>query len=178
MGRKYAKKKSLKRPRRIVFYRDGPCRFKERINIINGLKRVEKTLDYGENINLDIVEVIKKHHKRIYKTTTDSIKNPKFGLYIVIPSSKYYNGRALVISTDIPKKMKDKVDFTTEPIELRYISYSSKTRGIKTIVEEYLALTALNFWNPFRKTKLCLPLLLAHKIANLTRIGVSPKLGL
>ena len=177
---KYAEKKSLKKPKRIVLYRDGPLRPLERTNIVRGFKRSLKALELNEKVMcLDLVEIIKRHSKRMYSRYKGEITNPWFGEYVVMPAlSNFHDGRALVSSTFVDfKKIKEgELDYTVKPIEIRFTSYSSRKSNIEKIVDEYLALTALNFWSPLRRSKLCLPLILAHNLANLTRIGVQPRL--
>ncbi len=144
----YANKKKLNEPKRIVFYRDGPLRSIERRNILMGLERAIKALDIDSKaLQLDLVEVIKRHSKRIYSNFRGVVSNPWFGKYVVIPVlDKFHSGRALVASTYIRYKDKrEEQDFTVKPVEVRYASYGSSKSSLEKIVDEYLALTALNF---------------------------------
>jgi len=170
----------LKKPRRVVFYRDGSLRPLERANIVRGFERSLKALGLDEkDMCLDLVEVIKRHSKRMYSKYKGGITNPWFGEYVVMPTpGGFHDGRALVSSTfvDFKKIEEGELDYTVKPVEIRFTSCSSRKSDIKTIVNEYLALTALNFWSPLRRPKLCLPLILAHNLANLTRVGVQPRL--
>ena len=175
----YSKKKKLRKPERLVFYRDGDLKVMERENIVRGFKRALEARGLEEKLHLDLVEVVKGHAKRMYSRYKGSIVNPQFGEYVVMPVlGSFHDGRALVVSTLIDRKklMEGEIDFTVRPVEVRFSSYGSSKASIEKIVAEYLALTALNFWSPFRRPRLCLPLLLAHNLANLTRIGVQPKL--
>jgi len=177
---RYAEKKGLKKPRRVVFYRDGSLRPLERANIVRGFERSLKALGLDEkDMRLDLVEVIKRHSKRMYSKYKGEITNPWFGEHVVMPTlGGFHDGRALVSSTFVDfKKIKEgESGYTVKPVEIRFTSCSSRKSDIKTIVNEYLALTALNFWSPLRRPKLCLPLVLAHNLANLTRVGIQPRL--
>ena len=176
----YSEKKNLEKPKRIVFYRDGNFEIIERENVVKGFMRALEAKGIDRNlVQLDLVEVVKGHSKRMYSRYEGKVVNPQFGEYVILPIvDEFHDGRALVSSTLVDKKKEKegKVDFTVKPVEVRYTSYGSGKSSIEKIVSEYLALTALNFWSPFRRMKLCLPLHLAHSLANLMRIGVQPKL--
>jgi len=176
----YSEKKNLERPKRIVFYRDGNFEIIERENIVKGFMRALEAKGIDRNlVQLDLVEVVKGHSKRMYSRYEGKVVNPQFGEYVILPVvDEFHDGRALVSSTlvDRRRKKEGKVDFTVKPVEVRFTSYGSGKSSIEKIVSEYLALTALNFWSPFRRMKLCLPLHLARSLANLMRIGVQPKL--
>jgi hypothetical protein len=163
-AQEYAKKKGLPEPSRIVFYRDGYFKsYWEVKNILNGfIKYVNAS---GTDIHLDIVEVIKNCGKRIFKMSTEGISNPDYGYYVVLPKFGYAISRALVCSSKPNGKS------TTAPIELRYIAYDEQT-AIDRLVWEFLALSKLDFWSPITHPKLCLPVLLAHKLSNLARMGI------
>ncbi|MCD6369255.1 MAG: hypothetical protein J7L38_05620 [Thermoproteales archaeon] len=147
---------------------------------MRGFERSLKALGLnGKAMRLDLVEVIKGHSKRMYSKYKGEIANPWFGEYVVMPVlGGFHDGRALVSSTfvDFKKIEEGELDYTVKPVEIRFTSYSSRRSNIEKIVNEYLALTALNFWSPLRRPKLCLPLFLAHNLANLIRIGVQPRL--
>jgi len=158
---------------RLVIYKDGGIRGKQEFNEI-----IEVFSSIGRKIRLkqiDVIGVIKRHNLRLFaKRKQEKIMvNPSAGTWIkiwVIIKYGVYAERALIISSEA------KSGGTVKPVLLeRYTKeYSDKT--IDELVNEYLRLCRLDYWNPLDgMNKYPLPIFMADKLAYLALQNIQIK---
>ncbi len=158
---------------RLVIYKDGGIRgvkeLNEIIGVFNNIGR-KRGLKY-----IDIVGVVKRHNLRLFeKNKRDkTMVNPDMGVWIKIWSvikNGVYTERALLITSET------KIGGTVKPVILEKYSTSYTSKNLNDLVNEYLRLCRLDFWNPLNgMNKFPLPIFMADKLAYLALQGVQIK---
>ncbi len=163
-------KQSMKR---LVIYKDGGIRSRnEFVNIMDTFLSIGKKTGLKQ---IDIIGVIKRHNLRLFakKKTEDIMVNPKIGTWIKIWDiirHGVYAERALIISSEA------KAGGTVKPVLLERYNNETSNKTIDEIVDEYLRLCRLDYWNPLNGiNKFPLPVFMADKLAYLALQGVQIK---
>ena len=186
----------MKSIRRVVFYRDGPFKQGEVQNILRAFDKIRRALNV--DLEVDLIEVIKNVKIRVLMKKARKIANelkninslinvekpdvlvkmstlPRCGFFIYhrkILEDEQLVHEVLVFTAPEYVIRRAKGRFV-KPVMLR-IRVSK--RNYKDIIEEYVSLCNLNFWSMEGQSKLCLPLKLADKLANMIRLDVPIKL--
>lgn len=155
---------------RLVIYKDGGIR---------GVKELNEIISVFNNIGtkrglkyIDIVGVAKRHNLRLFTKNKQSrtISNPNMGVWIKIWNvikNGVYTERALLVASET------KIGGTVKPVILEKYSTHHTSKSLNDLVNEYIRLCRLNFWNPLNgMNKLPLPILMADKLAYLALQGV------
>ena len=158
---------------RLVIYKDGGIRSRKEFNdIMNTFSNIGKKIGFKQ---IDIIGVVKRHNLRLFarKKTEDIMVNPKRGTWIKIWDiirHGVYAERALIVSSEA------KAGGTVKPVLLERYGKGSSNRTINEVVNEYLRLCRLDYWNPLDGiNKFPLPVFMADKLAYLALQGVHIK---
>lgn len=155
--------------RRLVIFKDGGIRSKEEYNnIISVLTSIGEKVGFRK---FDVIGVIKGHNLRLF--TKKDISNPPRGVWVKvwdILRNGVYAERALIVSSQV------KAGGTVKPVLLERYGKQASEKTISDIVNEYLRLCRLDYWNPlYGLNKYPLPLFMADKLAYLALQGVPIK---
>ena len=158
---------------RLVIYKDGGIRSRNEFkDIMDTFSKIGKKLGFKQ---IDVVGVIKRHNLRLFaKRKTENIMDtPKIGTWIKIWDiirHGVYAERALIVSSEA------KAGGTVKPVLLERYSKETSNKTIDEIVNEYLRLCRLDYWNPINGiNKFPLPVFMADKLAYLALQGVQIK---
>lgn len=158
---------------RLVIYKDGGIKgIKELNEIIGVFNSIGKRmgLEY-----IDVVGVVKRHNLRLFeKGRQDKVMvNPSMGVWIKIWSivrNGVYSERALLITSETRE------GGTVKPVILERYNIGHTNKDLNDLVNEYLRLCRLDFWNPLNGiNKFPLPLFMADKLAYLALQGIQVK---
>ena len=158
---------------RLVIYKDGGIRSRNEFkDIMDTFSKIGKKLGFKQ---IDVVGVIKRHNLRLFakRKTENIMDNPKIGIWIKIWDiirHGVYAERALIVSSEA------KAGGTVKPVLIERYSKETSNKTIDEIVNEYLRLCRLDYWNPINGiNKFPLPVFMADKLAYLALQGVQIK---
>ena len=158
---------------RLVIYKDGGIRSRNEFkDIMDTFSKIGKKIGFKQ---IDVVGVIKRHNLRLFakKKTENIMDNPKIGTWIKIWDiirHGVYAERALIVSSEA------KAGGAVKPVLIERYGKETSNKTIDEIVNEYLRLCRLDYWNPINGiNKFPLPVFMADKLAYLALQGVQIK---